>query len=51
MVDYENALCQLMSDETLRKQMQQNVIKKAQDHDIKKVGNMWCELFEKLLAR
>lgn len=51
MIDYEKALCQLMSDENLRQQMQQNVIKKAQEYDIEKIGGMWHELFTKLLKK
>lgn len=50
MQEYEKALCQLMSNENLRQKMQQNVIKKAQDYDIEKIGRMWHELFTKLLA-
>lgn len=50
MQEYENALCQLMSDESLRKQLQQNIIKKAQEYDIEKVGHMWHELFCKMLV-
>ncbi len=50
MLNYENALCKLMSDENLRKQLQQNVLQKAQDYDIEKVGQAWHELFTKLLS-
>lgn len=50
MSNYENALCKLMSDESLRKQLQQNVLQKAQDYDIEKVGQAWHELFTKLLS-
>lgn len=50
MQEYERALCKLMSDESLRQKMQQNVIKKAQEYDIEKIGRMWHELFERLLV-
>lgn len=50
MIDYEKALCQLMSNESLRQKMQRNVIKKAQDYDIEKIGYMWHELFQKVLV-
>lgn len=49
MQEYENALCKLMSDENLRQQIQQNILNKAKEYDIVKVGEMWHQLFNNLL--
>lgn len=49
MPEYEKALCKLMSDENLRKQLQQNVLIKAQDYDINNIRQAWHRLFTRLL--
>lgn len=50
MLEYENALCKLMSDDILRQQMQHNILNKSKEYDIAKVAKIWHQLFMKLLA-
>ncbi len=46
---YTEALASLMSDEPLRKQMQQNVLNKARLYDIAEIVKQWDALFKKIL--
>ena len=46
---YTEALASLMSDEPLRKQMQQNVLNKAHLYDIAEIVKQWDALFKKIL--
>nr|WP_314785705.1 glycosyltransferase [uncultured Capnocytophaga sp.] len=46
---YAEALATLMSDEPLRKQMQQNVLKKARLYNIEEIVKQWDSLFKKIL--
>ena len=46
---YAEALASLMSDEPLRKQMQQNVLKKAHLYNIEEIVKQWDSLFKKIL--
>ena len=46
---YAEALASLMSDESLRKQMQQNVLKKARLYNIEEIVKQWDFLFKKIL--
>ena len=46
---YAEALATLMSDEPLRKQMQQNVLKKAHLYNIEEIVKQWDSLFKKIL--
>lgn len=48
--EYENALCQLMSDASLRQQIQKNIINKAKEYNIKMIGDQWHELFDRLIT-
>lgn len=51
MIDYENTLYQLMSDETLRQKMQQNVLKKSQEYDIEKNRQYVARIIYKTAGR
>nr|WP_252864553.1 hypothetical protein [Capnocytophaga ochracea] len=46
---YAETLAALMNDEPLRKQMQQNVLKKARVYDIEEIVKQWDALFKKIL--
>lgn len=46
---YAEALASLMSDESLRKEMQQNVLKKARLYNIEEIVKQWDSLFKKIL--